>query len=84
VTPSFARVRPGAVCETARGHRISLHTQDRIRNAPLDERDSLRCVPYYETYVNNKRTFGDDYNNLLAPSSHHGHAGDIERSPWLR
>jgi hypothetical protein len=37
-----AQSRPGAVCETARRHRIPLHNQDRIRNAPLDERDSLQ------------------------------------------
>ncbi len=35
-----ARSRPGAVCETARRRRIPLRNQDRIRNAPLDERDS--------------------------------------------
>src|SRR5581483_10647840 len=32
------RSRPGAVCETARRRRSSLHLQDRIRNVPFDER----------------------------------------------
>jgi hypothetical protein len=38
----------------------------------------------FETIVNNKRTFGDASDDLLASSSHRGHAGDIEQSPWLR
>jgi hypothetical protein len=37
-----ARSRPGAVCETARRRRIPLRNQDRIRNAPLGERDSIQ------------------------------------------
>ena len=32
------RSRPGAVCETARRRRSSLHLQDRIRIVPFDER----------------------------------------------
>jgi hypothetical protein len=47
-----ARRRPGAVCETARRRRIPLRNQDRIRNAPLDERDSLWCVIRLATFVN--------------------------------
>jgi hypothetical protein len=51
-----ARSRPGTVCETARRRRIPLRNQDRIRNAPLDERDSSRYVFYLVTFVNKKRT----------------------------
>ena len=40
---AVAQSRPGAVCETARRRRIPLRNQDRIRNAPLDERDSYLC-----------------------------------------
>ena len=36
-----AQSRPGAVCETARRRRASLHTADRIRNAPSDEQDDV-------------------------------------------
>ena len=38
-----AQSRPGAVCETARRPRVPLRKQDRIRNAPRGERDSLDC-----------------------------------------
>jgi hypothetical protein len=51
-----ARSRPGTVCETARRRRIPLHTQDRIRNAPLDERDSSHFVSDYGTVVNDEGT----------------------------
>ena len=51
-----ARSRPRAVCETARRRRIPLRNQDRIRNAPLGERDSSRNVLYLVTFVNDKRT----------------------------
>ena len=50
------RSRPGTVCETARRRRIPLHTQDRIRNAPLDERDSSHCVSDCGTKVKNTAT----------------------------
>ena len=40
------RSRPGAVCETARRRRSSLHLQDRIRNVPFDER---ACFPLKPT-----------------------------------
>ena len=38
--------RPGAVCETARRRRIPLRNQDRIRNAPLGERDFCLCIRF--------------------------------------
>jgi hypothetical protein len=50
------RSRPGTVCETARRRRIPLRTQDRIRNAPLDERDSSHFVSDYGTVVNDEGT----------------------------
>jgi hypothetical protein len=46
-----ARSCPGTVCETARRRRIPLRNQDRIRNAPLDERDSSQKVTEEETNV---------------------------------
>jgi hypothetical protein len=49
--------RPGTVCETARGHPHSLRSQDRIRNAPFGERDSIILVPELETFVKKIRTF---------------------------
>ena len=42
-----ARSRWGAVCETARRRRIPLRNQDRIRNAPLGERDCLAMYPIW-------------------------------------
>jgi hypothetical protein len=51
-----ARSRPGTVCETARRRRIPLRNQDRIRNAPLDERDSSLKLSDLMTLVNNKET----------------------------
>ena len=54
-----ARSRPGAVCETARRRRIPLRKQDRIRNAPLGERDSMVFVTEMVTKVKVRLPSGD-------------------------
>ena len=40
--------RPGAVCETARGHRTRPASSDRIRNAPFDGR--VDCIANQRTW----------------------------------